>query len=211
MTSRAEFLARITTALRGPTRTSPTPPVLEDTARTTRSSDDLLSTFAARAAAVGMTVHRTQLAKAGSLVLSILNTLNAKRITLDPLPDTLAPLAAALRDFGHSPPNAGFLAQYASDAGITAVHAAIAETGSLICSSGRGHSRATSLVPPVHIALVRRTDLVPDLLDYFSEPGPLPANTVLITGPSKTADIEGILINGVHGPRQVHIVLIEDA
>jgi L-lactate dehydrogenase complex protein LldG len=51
---------------------------------------------------------------------------------------------------------------------------------------------------------------VPDLLDLFaaSTPGGLPANLTLISGPSKTADIEGILITGVHGPGAVHVILV---
>lgn len=211
MTSRAAFLARVRTALGGPTRSAPAPPAIDDAARLARPSDDLLAMFAARAAAAGMVIHRTPLADAPAVALSILSALHAKRIVLGELPSVLGPIAAALRPFDHIPAPSGFAPQYAADAGITAVHAAIAETGSLVCSSGPAHSRGTSLVPPVHIALVRPTDLIPDLLDLFAAEAPLHANTVLITGPSKTADIEGILITGVHGPRQVHIILIEDA
>jgi L-lactate utilization protein LutC len=64
---------------------------------------------------------------------------------------------------------------------------------------------------PVHVAVVGEWQIVPDLFDFFESlaAGPnLPANVNLITGPSKTADIEGVLVTGMHGPGQVHIVLV---
>ena len=62
------------------------------------------------------------------------------------------------------------------------------------------------------MAIVPREAIVPDLYDYLerlSRRGELPANAVLISGPSKTADIEGVLVTGVHGPGRVMAVLIE--
>ena len=124
---------------------------------------------------------------------------------------------------------------FSADAAVTSVAAAIAETGSIVCPSGPGLARGASLIPPVHVALVHTVQLVADLYDYFdgldagadaAQVGPacsaadrqvsktrpalpgLPANINLITGPSKTADIEGILVTGVHGPRHVHVVLV---
>ena len=71
--------------------------------------------------------------------------------------------------------------------------------------------RGASLIPPVHIAVVAQAQIVPDLCDYFGGLGlSLPANINVITGPSKTADIEGILITGVHGPGDVHVALVCD-
>ena len=105
---------------------------------------------------------------------------------------------------------------YAVDAGVTDVHAALAETGTLICCSDSTHGRGLSLVPPIHIAIVRRSDILPDMLDYMAtcestDPADLPSAQALITGPSKTGDIEGVLITGVHGPGRVLICLVEDA
>ena len=79
-------------------------------------------------------------------------------------------------------------------------------------ASDAAHSRGTFIAPPVHVALVRVTDIVPDMIDYWSmhpRPGESGAATVFVTGPSKTADIEGILITGVHGPRAVHVIVVE--
>ncbi|MCK4342315.1 MAG: LUD domain-containing protein [Phycisphaerae bacterium] len=99
-----------------------------------------------------------------------------------------------------------------ADAAITGVLAAIAETGTFVCASGASSARGSSLIPPVHIALLSAAQIVGDLFDYFDQLDPkdgLPANVNLITGPSKTADIEGILVTGVHGPGAVHVVLLE--
>jgi L-lactate dehydrogenase complex protein LldG len=110
----------------------------------------------------------------------------------------------------------GLASQFDTDAGITDVHAALAETGTLVCSTDAGHSRGLSLVPPVHVAIVRRSDIVPDMLDLWARSrgiaaAELPSSIALITGPSKTADIEGELVVGVHGPGEVHVILVEDA
>ena len=100
---------------------------------------------------------------------------------------------------------------FAAAAAIGGVHCAIAETGSLVCVAGARHSRGATLIPPVHVAVVAASQLRGDLLDAFADSpnGPNAAASVsLITGPSKTADIEGVLVTGVHGPGAVHIVLV---
>ncbi len=87
---------------------------------------------------------------------------------------------------------------------------AVAETGTVVCTSGPQSARGSSLLPPIHIALVSEAQLVADLFDLFPRlaAGELPANVNLITGPSKTADIEGVLVTGMHGPGAVHLVLV---
>ena len=65
----------------------------------------------------------------------------------------------------------------------------------------------------MHVAVVDTTQVLPDLydcLDALGERPQLPANVSLITGPSKTADIEGELVTGVHGPGELHVVLVEN-
>ena len=108
---------------------------------------------------------------------------------------------------------------FAADAGITGVDFALAETGSLVLTSFTEGSQLTSLAPPVHIALYRRSQIRASLdevlqnLPVSREPGrPSPARSaVFVTGNSRTADIEQILIRGVHGPRSVHAILVEDS
>lgn len=101
--------------------------------------------------------------------------------------------------------------------GITGVEAALAATGSLVVSSGAGRSRAASLLPPVHIAVVRSVQIIPDLEAYFERLRDQPdgaaafrqsANVVVITGSSRTADIGQELILGAHGPVSIQVVLI---
>lgn len=99
--------------------------------------------------------------------------------------------------------------------GITGVEAALATTGSLILQAGEGKPRAASLLPPLHIAIVRETQLLPDLEAWFDAQRAdglaafrASANTVIVTGGSRTADIGQELILGAHGPVEVHIVLV---
>jgi L-lactate dehydrogenase complex protein LldG len=105
------------------------------------------------------------------------------------------------------------LQQLACDIGITSVDLAIAETGTLLVCSRPGQERLASLLPPMHVAIVERSQIVPDLLDAFNilhERGlaNLPSNITLITGPSKTGDIELQLTTGVHGPGKWRVVII---
>lgn len=96
--------------------------------------------------------------------------------------------------------------------GLTGADAALAQTGSLVVASGPGRGRLASLLPPVHVALVRRGALVgslPELIAVRPELVTRGANFVCITGPSRTADIEHVLARGVHGPRDVHVVFVD--
>jgi L-lactate dehydrogenase complex protein LldG len=94
---------------------------------------------------------------------------------------------------------------YEFDAGVTDVYCAVAETGSLVMRASPEHGRALSLVPPVHVAIFQPRDFLPDLLDLFEKltREGTHAGTVLISGPSKTSDIEMNLVVGVHGPMRV--------
>jgi L-lactate dehydrogenase complex protein LldG len=83
--------------------------------------------------------------------------------------------------------------------GITRARAAIAETGSLILDDATTSSRLGALAPWIHVAVVNRDDILPDVASAAAALGDDP-NVIWCTGPSKTADVEGILIEGVHGP-----------
>ena len=95
--------------------------------------------------------------------------------------------------------------------GISGVDYALADTGTLVVLSGPGHARSVSLVTPVHVALVKLEQLLSDLNDLFpllKQKGSLNSAIALITGPSRTADIEMTLVVGVHGPQQLHVILL---
>jgi L-lactate dehydrogenase complex protein LldG len=100
--------------------------------------------------------------------------------------------------------------QGAAAIGVTGCDAAIAETGSLVLLSGNGKPRTASLLPPVHLAIVRREDLRFSMGEFFAERAADIAEAsccTFVTGPSRTADIELTLTLGVHGPGQVIVVL----
>lgn len=107
---------------------------------------------------------------------------------------------------GASPRNV----QAAADIGVTGADAAIAETGSLAMLSGDGKPRAASLLPLVHLAIVRRADLYDSMGAFFASRADAIARAAcctFITGPSRTADIELTLTLGVHGPGVVIVVV----
>ena len=100
----------------------------------------------------------------------------------------------------------------ACDIGITSCDLAIAETGTLVVCSRRGQERMTSLLPPFYVAIVERKQIVPDLIDalgQLSTLADLPSNVTLITGPSKTGDIELQLTTGVHGPGKWRVIVVQ--
>jgi L-lactate dehydrogenase complex protein LldG len=100
---------------------------------------------------------------------------------------------------------------YDYDCGVTDVTYAVAETGSLVIRSSPDHGRALSLVPPIHVAILEPKNFLPDLVDLFdrlAKDGD-PTSVTLITGPSKTSDIEMTLVVGVHGPCKVQLFILQ--
>lgn len=99
---------------------------------------------------------------------------------------------------------------FAADIGITGVDYLIAETGSAVHLSKPADPRSGSLLPPIHIALADKSQILPDLFDLFDRlGGVLPSGATIITGPSKTGDIELKLVTGVHGPGEIHVVVVD--
>jgi L-lactate dehydrogenase complex protein LldG len=98
-----------------------------------------------------------------------------------------------------------------ADVGLSCATAALAETGSIIVTSGPGQSRLATLLPPVHVALVPTSRLTADIFTWTAgRKGPLPASVNVISGPSKTADIEQTMAIGVHGPKRFIVVLYDE-
>lgn len=213
-TSREHFLARL-----GPA----TSPAAEDLSvdhellRLVGPEEDLLARFMQEAAGLGM---QPRLVQAESLELEMSRLLSE----LAPVSACLSLADGQLRSLVlramHSAGceardttmSRGIAAQYDVDIGITDVCHGVAETGSLILNSAAGRSRGAHLVPPIHLAILYREQILPDLVDFFTAPGEseLATAQVFVTGPSKTADIEGVLVTGVHGPRAVHILVVDN-
>lgn len=95
--------------------------------------------------------------------------------------------------------------------GVTGAHGGLADTGAIGLLSGPNRSRLASLAPPVHIALLRRDQIYPSLPAFLadnSDAARNSSNLVFIAGPSRTGDIEMTLSIGVHGPGEVHVVVL---
>ena len=97
--------------------------------------------------------------------------------------------------------------------GVTGARAGLAESGSIVLESGPGRSRMASLIPPIHVAILDVQEVYASL-SHFAAAMPNAArntaNLVIVTGPSRTGDIEVQLNLGVHGPGELHVVLVED-
>jgi L-lactate dehydrogenase complex protein LldG len=122
----------------------------------------------------------------------------------DPGLPRLVPYAAPVEDFKSE--------LFQLDAGITGTLGAIAENGALILWPTPEEPRLISLVPPIHIALVDARNIYCNFADALTAgtwKANMPTNALLISGPSKTADIELTLAFGVHGPREVLVLVLE--
>ncbi|MBK7615799.1 MAG: lactate utilization protein C [Burkholderiales bacterium] len=99
------------------------------------------------------------------------------------------------------------------DASVTSAQAGIADTGTLVLIPGMHEPRTLSLVPPVHVAVLMASQLyasLPAAMLALHPERDMPTNLVLITGPSKTSDIQQTLAFGAHGPKELVIVLVND-
>ena len=132
-----------------------------------------------------------------------------------------APVVNALTALAMHPPEGGLRALpwqqpdasreelFSADLGVTAVQWAIAETGTLVLVSDEERHRLASLLPPVHIALLPRSRILANLGETLKTlRRPLSPAVTFVTGPSRTADIELQLVIGVHGPRELHVVVV---
>lgn len=96
--------------------------------------------------------------------------------------------------------------------GITVADWGIADSATIVQITRPGRPRSTSLVAPIHIALLPLAHLLADLAEAYAmiRQEPDPASWVLISGPSKTADIEACMVHGAHGPRALHLLVLDD-
>jgi L-lactate dehydrogenase complex protein LldG len=155
-----------------------------------------------------------QAARALSTILAELQSKNgAKRIALSDAPMVSRLARDIVADEITVCPIAADLFNY--DVGITMAQAAIAETGTLVLEAETERHRLVSLLPPVHIGIVYSRDMVLTIGDALSqlrgnERKQMSRAITFITGPSRTADIELTLTVGVHGPKELYVILIND-
>ncbi|WP_427307641.1 LutC/YkgG family protein [Cupriavidus sp. H39] len=154
-----------------------------------------------------------------ALIATALAEAGVKRLLLDPASPAGATLAAALpagiAAIGYDRPLEAWKAELFDtvDAGFTVARSGIAATGTLVLAPDAGSPRTVSLVPPLHVALVRASTLHDDLhmaarIERWADG--MPTNLVLISGPSKTSDIQQTLAYGAHGPRRLWVVIETD-
>lgn len=99
-----------------------------------------------------------------------------------------------------------------ADIGITSADYVLADTGTLVMLSSPREARLISLLPPAHLAIFPRGRMLTGLDELFMllpNPAEQTSSMVLITGPSRTADIEQILVRGVHGPGEIYAVIVD--
>lgn len=191
---------------------------------------ELLEQLAGRAESSGWKVLRAADDEEGCRqALALAAELGVKRVAATALPvlERLS-LLARLREAGievtvvaasdGSPRDALRQAVAASDLGVSGVDYALAETGSCVLLPRRGVSRLVSLLSPTYLALVEPAQVVETLDDLlalrrlaFLEEGRLGSYMSIITGPSRTADIEQTLVVGAHGPRQAYMLIVGTA
>ncbi|MQG37684.1 MAG: hypothetical protein FI719_04980 [SAR202 cluster bacterium] len=179
----------------------------------------------------GWKVHRTDnFEESAELIVSICETHRAKFVlrsahsvlTDIPLDSALSASGTVLEITEHSSKGSNQQieksksAAFNADVGITGVDYAIAETGTVVLHPRAGVSRLLSLAPPTHIAVLRPGDVLASLDELFAIQrgdflnGKLQGSMNLISGPSKTADIEGTTVTGIHGPLEVHLIIVEN-
>ncbi|MDB5289895.1 MAG: hypothetical protein JWL69_1136 [Phycisphaerales bacterium] len=193
----------------------PTPPVIDDhIARLVATESGLPELFQKRAREMKMLVD---FVSADEVLPRIAEFLHEQKCRTVMLSDT--PVLTKLDAVGYLNSN-GLQAQswsqmsadsaYDVDAGVTEADYAVAETGTLAIRHSPQHGRLLSLVPFVHVAVIESRIIVPDLIDLFDRLAKegVGSGVTLISGPSKTADIEMNTVTGVHGPNVVKTFIL---
>jgi L-lactate dehydrogenase complex protein LldG len=212
-----EVLDRVRKALgrTAPLTEAPTPPAIDEPiTRLVHMDVGLPELFAKRAAEMKMETEFVIIDNLLPKLLDYLRTKNIRRVmtSASPIFEKLK-LIEWLRA-------AGFEAKYWTDisldesydfdCAITDATWAVAEIGGLVIKTNAGHGRALTLVPMYHVAVVEPRNFLPDMVDLFEKLGQEGAGSyvVMITGPSKTADIEMNVVTGVHGPNVVKTFIL---
>jgi len=188
---REDFLARVRASLGRAARTEAPPPYRPPSPP---SADELTERLVRELTAAGGVVHRAASPTAArEAIVGLLVGKKTRRVVLG---------ATSL------------IRELELDGALGSAGIGVADTGTLALLARRGQGRAISLLPPLHVAVLDARDVVGELAELFErvrERGELPSALTLITGPSRTGDIELVLTVGVHGPGELHVVVIDAA
>jgi L-lactate dehydrogenase complex protein LldG len=211
--ARSRILGRLRAA---PGTTAPALPAWEPP---TYNADERVARFAQLLQSLHAEVHEVTAADWPQHLRTVLED-RAKRVMFAPGTDAGRQLAAAWAEDG--PELVAYdrpveelkdTLVHGVDAGVTTTLGGIAETGTLVLWPNADEPRLLSLLPPIHVALVRAAEVTDTLAGLIRAKGwatAMPTNAVLISGPSKTADIEQTLAYGVHGPKELIVLLVRD-
>lgn len=201
--AREAILARIRAAVIPSAEAEPAIDSIPREYLTAHHDDDIVTLFAERAADYRAVVTRVAAGKVADAIVGVLRP-DGRYVVPAGLPEAWLP--GSVETVGDDPRlSAAELDQVAGV--ITGCTVAIAETGTVILSHGPGEGRrALTLVPDFHLVVVRADQVAADLSDALARLDQARPHT-LISGPSATSDIELIRVEGVHGPRTLHIVI----
>lgn len=199
----------------------PVPPET-DLPPATMNADEKIVRFRQLLEAVRTEVHVVSTENWMEALRQVLRQKNVKTLAYGPKSALGESLAAAWEESGEQLPELvgydGVVedfkdALFEIDAGITSTLGGIVDVGAVIMWPDEDEPRLLSLVPPIHIAVVKAAALYTDFSEVITKQewqNGMPTNALLISGPSKTADIEFQLVFGVHGPKELVVLLLKD-
>ena len=185
------------------------------TAAFRRPLTDLAAAFTEEAEALGVQVRSVGPGGVPGFLAEVVAAHGVRRAVISRDPETIG-VAAALAAHGVTVADwDGPAAAAAADLGVTGAAFGIAATGSLVVAADRAGGRSASLLPPVHAALLPVRSLLATPADLWRHmerafPAGVASQVVVITGPSRTGDIELVLVRGVHGPGHVWVGLLAE-
>lgn len=225
MSTRAAFLERVRNAVVEGNRAGDSRPLpVRGSVGYQGAGRDAIRRFCDELTAAGGVPHlAADRAAACEIVLDLVNSRGARRALLSQceilerfeIAGQMRQAGIEVAVMGGLPGETSRATMFAADVGVSGVYRLIAETGTVVMATGPRQPRSVSLLPPVHIAIADTSQLLPDLFDLFDLFSPVPSPDcslppsclTLITGPSKTGDIELRLVTGVHGPGEIHVIL----
>jgi len=214
MTARDQMLMRVRGALgRSPNHPPPEPPPVRLQIPPTQLAERVGQFSSALTALGGTVIVAENLAAAKKALTSLVNGRTFVASSAPILKELFEKSDERISQAGDSPATFSRGACAAAEIGVSSAEFALADTGSLVFLSESRESRLISLLPPVHIAVIARKKILSGLDELFTlvpQPAAQSSAMALITGPSRTADIEMRLVRGVHGPGEIHVIIVED-